>query len=254
VVSSLYVNGVNNPTVLTVAAIPTKYKAVRVGNTINIYYYISSWILIDSVDFGSRAGNLKIVTFDGSLNTGEGSIVRWDNLLYSVDVKTLGTKITGVTSPHEHTLLTPYENYNYVITSENISGESDVSLIASGIPENGPPTAPVIAGAYDALTDGDSQNTITISEIFNATIYNIYWSLTSGVTIANGTKIADVTSPYEHIDLTVQNYYYVVTAENDEYESVISNEICLKPDFDGKIFNHNDIIISRLLYQYKIKE
>lgn len=127
--------------------------------------------------------------------------------------------------------------------------DNDDNSYVKTMVSNGVPDAPVITGTGD-----DSQNTTSISEVPGATKYNIYWSLTPGVTKENGTKIEDVIRPYEHTDLIKQNYYYVVTAENAEFESVISNEICLKPDFDGKIFNHNDIIISRLLYQYKIKE
>jgi len=233
---------------------PSKLKITRVGDVLECFYYTDAWHSAGSKDFGSNSVNIHKIEFqitDWELN---GGYVEADNLIITPSVESSGTKITGVTSPYLHYPLTEDDVYCYEITAENVAGESDASLEEYGIPTANIPAAPVIAGAYDALTDGDSQNTITISEIYNATIYNIYWSLTSGVTVANGTKIADVTSPYEHIDLTRQNYYYVATAENDEYESVISNEICLKPDFDGKIFNHNDIIISRLLYQYKIKE
>jgi len=126
--------------------------------------------------------------------------------------------------------------------------ESDISSEASGIPTNMPGT-PVITG----LT-GDSENIITISETINTDMQHIYWSLAPGVTKENGIKLSNITSPYNHIELIRQNYYYVATSENEWHESAISNELCLKPVFDGKIFTHNDIIISRLLYQYKIRE
>jgi len=231
------------------ATIPTKIRIRRVGTTLYADYYNGSWVNLGSLDFESFASFIttpSIFSIDEALT---GGTVDVDNLIITPSVKDSGTKIIGVTSPYRHIDLIEDDIYCYEITAENIDGESEASLEEYGIPTANIPAAPIITGI-----NGDSQNTITIPDIYNATIYNIYWSLIPGVTVNNGTKMADVTSPYEHIDLIRQNYYYIATAENDEYESVISNGLCLKPDFDGKIFNHNDIIKSRLLYQYKIKE
>lgn len=63
-----------------------------------------------------------------------------------------------------------------------------------------------------------------------ARMYNIYWSLTSGVTKATDTKLTDVTTPYEHMGLeNGKQYYYVVTAENAFGESPESTEVTAIP-------------------------
>jgi tripartite motif-containing protein 71 len=62
-----------------------------------------------------------------------------------------------------------------------------------------------------------------------ATTYNIYWSLNSPVTLSS-TKITDVTSPYDHTNLTNGiTYYYAATVYNGVDESDLSNEIALTP-------------------------
>lgn len=62
--------------------------------------------------------------------------------------------------------------------------------------------------------------------------FNIYWDTSPGVTKETGTKIANVTSPYDHTGLTNgTTYYYVVTAYDDvldiEYEE--SAEVSATP-------------------------
>ena len=53
---------------------------------------------------------------------------------------------------------------------------------------------PVPAGV--TATPGNGQVTIAWTAVKDVTSYNIYWSTTPGVTIANGTKITGATSPY----------------------------------------------------------
>ena len=85
-----------------------------------------------------------------------------------------------------------------------------------------PPDIPISVSA----TAGDGQITISWDDVLNATSYNIYWSTSSGVTIATGTKISNVTGPYTHTGRTNgTTYYYVVTAENSYGESANSNEV-----------------------------
>lgn len=62
--------------------------------------------------------------------------------------------------------------------------------------------------------------------------YNLYWGTVAGVTKATGTRIADVSSPYEHTGLTNGvTYYYVVTAYDTEtdLESAESEEASATP-------------------------
>ena len=58
------------------------------------------------------------------------------------------------------------------------------------------------------------QVTIAWTAVPGATSYNIYWSTTTGVAPANGTRIAGVTTAsYTHAPLNNgTTYYYVVTA------------------------------------------
>src|SRR5208337_4572358 len=71
------------------------------------------------------------------------------------------------------------------------------------------PAAPSGATA----TPGNSQATVSWSAVTGATSYDLYWSTTTGVTKDNGTKIANVTSPYTQTGLTNgTTYYYVLTA------------------------------------------
>lgn len=74
-------------------------------------------------------------------------------------------------------------------------------------------------------TPGDTQVSLTWDASIGAARYNVYWSTSPGVTKANGSKIADVSSPYVHTGLTNDTtYYYVVTAENTAGETAESNE------------------------------
>ena len=252
IVSNIWINSTPYNVSATIAGQPSKIRITRIGNIVTTYYYISSWVSVDNQDFSTRAANLILVTIDTLQTSGNGGITEFDNFDYYVDVKTLGAKITGETSPYEHLLLDGGDNYIYIVTGENPGGESIQSDIVNGTPTFAPPGVPTISG-----TPGDSQNDIYISTCASAIKYHIYWGLISGVTKSNGTKIEDVTlvdNIYEHLDLTRQNYYYVATSENSEEEGLISNEICIKPDFEGKIFDHIDQINESLLYQYKDKD
>lgn len=79
---------------------------------------------------------------------------------------------------------------------------------------------PTIAQPVDAPTNvnivpGLDSATVEWPAVSRATTYNIYWSTTPGVTTLTGNKIANVTSPFVHQNLTPgQIYYYIVTAEN----------------------------------------
>ena len=75
----------------------------------------------------------------------EKNTISWDDVVGAVSyniywalttgvTQETGTKITGVTSPHEHTGLTPGQEYFYVVTAVNGDGESVDSLEVSATP------------------------------------------------------------------------------------------------------------------------
>ena len=137
-----------------------------------------------------------------------------------------GNKISVVTNSYTHTALTQGAQYYYVVTAVNASGETAASSEVSAITLASPPSAP--AGV--AATPGDTVNTVTWNAVTGATSYNIYWSTTSGVTTATGTKISAVSSPYVHTGLTNGTaYYYIVTAVNAGGESAASSQISVVP-------------------------
>jgi hypothetical protein len=76
----------------------------------------------------------------------------------------------------------------------------------------------------------NAQLTISWNAVSGATSYNVYWSTTTGVTTANGTKITAATSPYLHTGRTNGiPYYYVVTSVTAGGESPASAEVNEKP-------------------------
>ena len=87
-------------------------------------------------------------------------------------------------------------------------------------------------------TAGNTQVTVSWIAVTGATSYNLYWSTTPGVTIATGTQIAGVTSPYVHTGLTNGTpYYYIVTSVNTAGESVESTEVSASPSCLGATVN-----------------
>jgi len=81
-----------------------------------------------------------------------------------------------------------------------------------------------------SAVSGNSQATISWNSVSDAAAYNIYWSTTTGVTKATGTRITDVTSPYLQTGrINGTTYYYVVTAENGYGESSESSQVSIIP-------------------------
>ena len=140
-----------------------------------------------------------------------------------------GTKIESAVSPYEHTDLIPGNIYYYVVTAVNTNGESDDSEEVSEIPDL---SAPLNVTA----TAGQEKITISWDASDGADSYDLYWSNSTGVTSANGTKIESAVSPYEHTDLIPGNiYYYVVTAVNTNGESDDSEEVSEIPDLSAPL-------------------
>ncbi len=139
-----------------------------------------------------------------------------------------GTKIENVASPYTQTGLTNGTTYYYIVTAVNSYGESPASseVFATPSATGLPPAPPTGLKAVP----GNTQVTISWSPVYNATSYNLYWSNTSGVTPANGTKITGVTSPYIQTGLiSGTTYYYIVTAVNSYGESPASNQATATP-------------------------
>jgi fibronectin type 3 domain-containing protein len=116
-----------------------------------------------------------------------------------------GTQISGVNGSYPHTGLTNSKTYYYVVTAVTDSGESAPSSQVSAIPAVAPTAA---APAVVTVSPGTKEVTIAWTPVSGATSYNIYWSTTSEVTPANGTKIPLATNPYTQTGLNSGTTYY----------------------------------------------
>jgi len=146
-----------------------------------------------------------------------------------------GTKIPNVTTPYTQPGLTNGVTYYYVVTAINNSGESAPSAQVSATPSGsgGSGSSPATPTGVIA-SPGNNEVVINWNSVSGATSYNIYWSTTTGVTTANGTKIAGVTNPYIHTGLTNgTTYYYIVTAVNSYGESAASSQVSATPSATG---------------------
>jgi len=108
-------------------------------------------------------------------------------------------------------------------------GISNLQEYTEGTDPITPAPAPAqVTGAVAVA--GNGQNTLFWDPQPSVLSYNLYWSTTPGVTVANGTKVDGVTQPFTHSGLTNgTSYYYVVTAENNAGESVASIEVAAQP-------------------------
>jgi len=94
------------------------------------------------------------------------------------------------------------------------------SFHASNLPSQ--PTQPV--APVNLIADGGTgQVALSWDAVGNATSYNLYYSTSAGLTTANATKQANVTSPYVLTGLAAgTTYYFVVTAVNGSGEGTAS--------------------------------
>lgn len=137
-----------------------------------------------------------------------------------------GTKITSATSPYIHTGLTNNTTYYYVVTAENGGGESAVSSEVNVTPNIPAPSTP----SSVTVTAGDGNVTLNWTAVTTATSYNAYYRTTTGVTVANGTKITGIASGGQVASLTNgTTYYFVITAVNAGGESTPSGGVSATP-------------------------
>jgi hypothetical protein len=165
------------------------------------------------------------------------------NLYYSSTAgvtKATGTKITNVISPRIVTPLTNGTTWYFVVTAVNANGESVDSSQVSALPTTIPATS---APAGVTATPGPAKATIGWDNVTGATSYNVYYSTTTGVTKATGTKVVLATSP-NVINGLIRGtpYYFVVTALNsDSVESLDSNQASATPDPPNPSYSQSDL-------------
>jgi fibronectin type 3 domain-containing protein len=148
-----------------------------------------------------------------------------------------GTKIAGATSPYLQTGLAAGTSYFYVVTAVNSAGEGIASAQASAA-TNAPPLALPSAPAGVSATGGANQVSVSWAAVSGATSYNLYWSTSTGVTVASGTKIAGATSPFLQTGLAAgTSYFYVVTAVNSAGEGAASAQASATTNAPAPVFD-----------------
>jgi len=188
----------------------------------------------------SATAGVHLATVSWPLVTGATSYnIYFDNT--TPVTKATINKVTGVTtSPKDVTGLANGKTYYFRVTALNANGESDVSNEASAIPNPFPaPSAPTGVTA----TAGPGEAAVSWSAVTGATSYNVYYSTTTGVTKATGTKVAGVTSPKTVTGLIRGTmYYFVVTAVNsDGLESLDSGEAFATPNPPNPSYSTSDL-------------
>lgn len=107
--------------------------------------------------------------------------------------------------------------------ASQLNSPSDKNSTSYVAPPSAPPT-------NVSAVSGNAQAIISWTAASGATSYNLYYSTTTGVTVANGKKVAGVTSPYTLTGLTNgTTYYLVVTAADAGGESASSTQTSVLP-------------------------
>lgn len=141
--------------------------------------------------------------------------------------RSTGTRISGFGSPHTIRGLSNGTRYYVVVTAENQSGESVESREKSAVAmDPAPPRAPINVKA-EASVD---KIIFSWDDAEGATAYHLYYATIDRVTKESGTKVSDVTSPFELVSLTSGTpYYAVLTAVGVAGESAESFEVSAVP-------------------------
>ena len=136
-----------------------------------------------------------------------------------------GTKIVVAANSYQQAGLSASTTYYYVVSAANSAGEGAVSAQASAT------TSAVVAAVPGApagvsATGGSKQVTIAWTAVPGAASYNVYWSASSGVTPANGSKVSGNSTQLVLTNLADgTTYYCVVTALNAVGESAPSVQL-----------------------------
>ncbi|NOZ51718.1 MAG: DUF1566 domain-containing protein [Gammaproteobacteria bacterium] len=143
-----------------------------------------------------------------------------------------GMAVLNVSNPYTHQGLKNNTVYYFVVTAENRAGESHASseVYATPLRPQVLPQAPTRVRA----NAGDGQITLQWAASPGANHYNVYMASEAGIdknniTELTGNKVSkNVHSPFVQTDLSNgQDYYFVITAENEAGESLGSTEIKL---------------------------
>jgi hypothetical protein len=250
---------VNKITGNKIVGITSGYEHTSLTPGQPVYYAVAAEDEDDESSLSSEDSGIPLLPAPANLSataSGERTIeVTWDfvsgatkyNIYWGLSsgvTKLNGTKISDVTSPYSHEDLTPDQDYYYIVTAENYNDESADSTEDYD-------TAVITDVIISSVVGADSQNTITWNMSEAVDSYNIYYMTSPGVTQESGTLISGATSPYIHIELDIQDYYYIVVPVVDSTEYTASAEVSGKPKFSGKIFNHSEAAQAKLIYQYQ---
>ncbi|NOZ55008.1 MAG: hypothetical protein GXP08_18030 [Gammaproteobacteria bacterium] len=147
------------------------------------------------------------------------------------DVSESDAFVNRVTSPYTHAPLTDGGTYYYRLRSRNVAGVSPLSNTAEVQPPDTinitTPGAAPASPTKVTVSLQSGQLTINWAPVDEAISYNLYWRRgeSGGVSRADN-RIANIQAPYSHIRLNNGvNYYYRVSAVNDQGESTLSSEV-----------------------------
>ena len=133
-------------------------------------------------------------------------------------------KVSNAASPHTFTGLTNNTVYYYILTAVNSAGSSEPTEEISATPLP-PPPAP--QGFMAEAFKGQVRLTWTAEEDLT---YDLYHSTVAGFSLASGTKISNISSPYLHTGLTARTtYHYRLRAVNTSGPSEPTDEISATP-------------------------
>lgn len=250
------------------AASPYLHVGLSSGTT---YYYVVTAVnsVGESAESNQASATTQVLSpapVNVSATPGNGQvIVAWDavsgassyNVYYLQDdpniTVTNSAKIAGATSPTTVSSLTNNSTYYFAVTAVVAGVESAPSIVLSAIPATNPaPAAPSRnVRAISSNIGGQSSLSISWDAVPGATSYNAYYSIFPGVTKANGTKVAGVTSTFRP-QLAIGTYYFVITAVNANGESTESPEMVLLPPIftnelvSGKTIKYNDLATGQI--------